>query len=405
MYLCQVAPYVTYPPRMGGDHRTHGLVKGFPEAGDTVVRYCQGGSPAMYKSLDLRRTVEIADNYTEYRHLHPLHEIIKPPMLLGYPNLLASAALHLASDGLDDMFADADVVLVREPWQAPYVLDNADDDTPVIFSSHNVETERFGDIKQPLFESWTEERVNRLERRAVEDSDAIVCTSERDVRVYREKYDPGGPIIVAPNGTYENNLREHRPISKAAKQIRRQYDIDADSTVCLFMGSNYRPNVEAAEATVEVARKLDLSQTAIDFLIMGSVGNAFDNIDLPENVTTTGYVEKEFEAHFDAADIALNPMLSGGGTNIKLVDYFARSLPVVSTPFGVRGTDVKTGEHLLVATIDDFPHTIETLAANAGRRQELGEAARKLAAKQYTWESASRTLCKNVKDLFGPFEP
>jgi glycosyltransferase involved in cell wall biosynthesis len=403
MHLCQVAPYVTYPPRMGGDHRTHGLVKEFPEAGHTVQRYCQGGSPAMYKSLDLRRHVRIAEDYHEYRHLNPLHEATKAPMLLGYPNLLAHRSLRIANDGLDEMFGDADVVLAREPWQMPYVLDHVPEDTPIVFSSHNVETERFGDIRQPLFAERVEQEVDRLERRSVEESDAIVCTSEHDADVYREGYDPGGPILVAPNGTYEDSLREHRPESEGAKQVRRQYGIDSDTTVSLFMGSNYRPNVEAAEAVVDMAREFAGSHFDAEFIVMGSVGNALDKSSLPDNLVTTGYVEEEFEAHFDAVDIALNPMLSGGGTNIKLIDYFARSLPVISTHFGARGLDATAGEHLLSADIEQFPERIESLGDDENRRCTLGRSGQRLAASKYTWEASSRELCEFITEKFGPF--
>lgn len=399
MDLCQVAPYVTYPPRMGGDHRTHGLVKEFPEMGDTVVRYCQGGSPAMYKSLDLRRNVKISDGYEEYRHLHPIHEVVKAPMLLGYPNLFASKALRLASDGLDGMLHEADIVLAREPWQAPYVLDETGDETPVIFSSHNVETERFGDIEQPKFADWVVDRVDELERRAVEESDAVVCTSKRDAAVYREKYDPGGPMIVAPNGTYEDDLRDHRPDSDAAKHVRHRYGIPDNATLCMFMGSNYRPNVKAAEATADVAREMVDEKPPVHFLIMGSVGKELVNSEMPLNVTTTGYVENDFEAHFDATDIALNPMLSGGGTNIKLIDYFARSLPVVSTPFGARGTDVKDEKHLLIANIEDFPKKIRELVSRPSHRRALGNSGCKLAAQQYTWEASSKILRNRIRKL------
>ncbi|QDX41033.1 glycosyltransferase family 4 protein [Salarchaeum sp. JOR-1] len=403
MHLTQVAPYVTYPPRLGGDHRTHGLVKEFPEFDDVVERFCQGGSPAMYKSLDLRREVEIAENYTEYRHLHPLHELLKAPMLLGYPNVFQSEALGIASAGLGRMLEDADVVLAREPWQTPYVLDHVNDDTPVVFSSHNVETERFGDISQPVFSDWVEHRVDALERESVEGADAIVCTSERDADVYREKYDPGGPILVAPNGTYEESLREHRPKSESAERVRERYGIAEDATVCLFMGSDYKPNVEAANATLDVAHELLGESPPVHFLIMGSVGNALSEGNLPENVTTTGYVEEDFEAHFDAADIALNPMLSGGGTNIKLIDYFARSLPVVSTPFGARGLDATDGRELVISEIDDFPAAIEAFATNLEQRREIGQAGRELAAEKYTWEASSSKLRKFVYSEFGPF--
>lgn len=403
MHLCQVVPYVTYPPRMGGDHRSHGLVKELPELGDTVVRFCQGGSPAMYRSLDLRRQVEISHEYTEYRHLNPVHEAVKAPMLLGYPNIFASQALCIASDGLPELLRHTDVVLAREPWQMPFVLKHTPDDTPIIFSSHNVETERFGDIQQPFFEDWTARRVKKLERKAVEETDAVVCTSERDIATYGERYNLNGPTIVTPNGTYENDLREHRPDSEDAKQLRRKYDIPDERMACLFMGSNYRPNVDAAEAAIDVTRTANERELPIHLLIMGSVGDALDDSNLPENVTTTGYVDEKFEAHFDAADIALNPMRIGGGTNIKLIDYMARSLPVVSTPFGVRGLDATDDEHLIVTDLDAFPDVLNRLGQNQDRRQEIGTSGRRLAAKKYTWEAASRHLRAQIQELFGPF--
>jgi glycosyltransferase involved in cell wall biosynthesis len=141
----------------------------------------------------------------------------------------------------------------------------------------------------------------------------------------------------------------------------------------------------------------------IHFLILGSVGNAVSGRNLPVNVTVTGYVEDNFEAHLDAADIALNPMQSGGGTNIKLIDFFARSLPVVSTPFGARGVDVTDGKELFIATIDDFPEAIRSLGGASERRHQIGHAARHLASERYTWEAGSRKLRERILNEFGPF--
>lgn len=403
MDVCQIVPYVSYPPRMGGDHRSHGLVKEFPSEGSSVTRFCQGGSPAKYRSLDLRRRVRIDNRYEERRHLNPLHEAVKAPMLLGYPNLLASSSLRFASDGLDGLIEDADVVVVREPWQMTYVLDNTPVETPVVFSSHNVETERFGDISQPAFEEWVKQRVDELERRAVERTDAIICTSERDADVYREQYDPGGPIFVAPNGTYEDDVRPHHPESAAALECRATYGIAEEATVCVFMGSNYKPNVEAAEAIVSIAEEMTDRSPPIHFLVLGTVGKSIQSANAPENLTVTGYIEDGFEAHLDASDIALNPMQSGGGTNIKLLDYFARSLPAISTPFGARGVDATDGTELVVAKLSEFPDAIETLAFDEEKRRRIGRAARRLTAEQYTWESASRHVHGKLTALFGPF--
>jgi glycosyltransferase involved in cell wall biosynthesis len=357
----------------------------------------------MYKSLDFRRKVSIAEGYTEHRHLHPFHELLKAPMLFGYPNVFQSKALQLVNNSLGRMLDKADIVLVREPWQTPYVFDRTDNHTPVIFSSHNVETERFGDISQPAFERWFEARIDDMEKQSVQGADAVVCTSDRDADTYRQKYDPSCPIIVAPNGTYQNNLRDHRPESKRATQIRNQYDIPLNATVCLFMGSNYKPNIEAVMSVCEVAMELSDRVPPVHFLILGSVGHAFNTGSTPDNVVITGYVEENFEAYFDAADIALNPMCSGGGTNIKLIDYFARSLPVITTPFGVRGLDVRGSKDAIIAEIDDFVDAIDNLREKQSRLKTLGSAGRRLAAKKYTWESTSQQLRNRLYELFGPF--
>ncbi len=47
-----------------------------------------------------------------------------------------------------------------------------------------------------------------------------------------------------------------------------------------------------------------------------------------------------------AASVAVNPMVSGSGTNLKIVEYLAAGVPVVSTPFGMRGLDLRPDEHL-----------------------------------------------------------
>lgn len=398
MHLCQVVPYASYPPRRGGDHRTHGLVMEFVNQGDTVTRYCQGGTPETYRSLDFSHSIQIQEGYQERRHLHPLHELVKAPMLLGYPNLFASNVLRFASNGLPELLETADVVMVREPWQMPYVLDTAPEKTHIVFSSHNVEAERFDDIDRPVFDDRTMNRVRELERQAVTEADAIVCTSERDAGVYREIYRTETLTLVAPNGTYERNIREHRPNSDAAVRVRQQYEIDEQATVCLFMGSDYQPNVKAAKATISLAQELKTSGS-VHFLLMGSVGNSLSGHNTPNNVTITGYVEEDFEAHFDASDIALNPMISGGGTNIKLFDYFARSLPVVSTPFGVRGIDVEDGVHLAIRELNKFTKCITNLGIDQHKREILGSNARTLTREDYTWESSSKLIRNELSNL------
>lgn len=393
MNILQVSPYVVEPPNTGGDHRTHGIVKEFPRLGATVTRYCQGGSPDIYRDLDFRREVQVSNGYVERRHLCPIHDLVMAPVLLGYPNVLASSALRQCSGQLDQLLETADLILVRGPWQVRELLDRSD--VPVVYSSHNVEVERF-ESTHPPFYRLLRDRVRELERVAVEETAATICTSERDANMYRDRFDVRSPLIIAPNGTSRNNIRDQNSESDSADALRERYGFARDTPVVLFVGSNYGPNVEAAEHILDIAHRMRSQQLDVQFLIVGTVGNAVE-FSAP-NVTVTGFVD-EFEAHFDIADLALNPMMTGAGTNIKLFDYFARGLPVVSTPFGVRGIEIEAGTHSCVVKLNEFSDAILRLLESPEKREWISRNAQSLVADKYTWETISEQLFHRLKTL------
>jgi glycosyltransferase involved in cell wall biosynthesis len=93
---------------------------------------------------------------------------------------------------------------------------------------------------------------------------------------------------------------------------------------------------------------------------MGSVSLALDGAELPGNVDLTGQFAPEFKrAVLSVADLALNPVATGSGTNLKMLDYFAAGTPVVSTPFGARGLGVNPGEHYMIGESHRFGQAIE----------------------------------------------
>ena len=88
---------------------------------------------------------------------------------------------------------------------------------------------------------------------------------------------------------------------------------------------------------------------------------------------------------FHAADIALNPIFRGSGSNIKMFDYLAGGLPVVTTPVGARGIDGSDNEHYRVADRDEYVDAVEQLLQDAELRDRLGAKGRDLAVKRYDW--------------------
>ena len=77
------------------------------------------------------------------------------------------------------------------------------------------------------------------------------------------------------------------------------------------------------------------------FLIFGSAGDTIA-FPAPHNARILGVVDDERKKELlSMADVALNPILSDCGANVKMFDFMAMGLPVVTTDVGVRG--IETG--------------------------------------------------------------
>lgn len=74
------------------------------------------------------------------------------------------------------------------------------------------------------------------------------------------------------------------------------------------------------------------------------------------------------EPYYERADVAVAPILTGGGTRIKILEAFALHRPVVSTTIGCEGIPARNGEHLL---IEDAPGAFASALLELGRRPEL----------------------------------
>ena len=80
------------------------------------------------------------------------------------------------------------------------------------------------------------------------------------------------------------------------------------------------------------------------------------------------------------------PILTGGGTRLKILEAMALGTPVVTTSKGMEGLDLCPGEHILVA--DDptaFAEAILALFADPTLRQRLALNAQHLIQEKYNW--------------------
>jgi glycosyltransferase involved in cell wall biosynthesis len=164
----------------------------------------------------------------------------------------------------------------------------------------------------------------------------------------------------------------------------------------VFFGSWHPPNLDAARLIMEVAAE----RPEVLFLSCGSHGQAFEDLITPANVVFTGNVTERTKAKLlDTADVALNPMRTGSGTNLKLIEYLTAAIPVLSTPFGARGTEVVDGEHLLLASPERLASGLDDILADPEASARRALAGRALVQHRYDWTRLGQTLSQLVADL------
>jgi len=103
------------------------------------------------------------------------------------------------------------------------------------------------------------------------------------------------------------------------------------------------------------------------------------------NVTLTGFVD-DVRPLVARTWVSVVPLLTGGGTRLKILEAMALGTPVVSTSKGAEGLDVEAGKHLLIADTPELfaQHAIRLLKEPELRRQ-LADNAYELLSKKYDW--------------------
>jgi glycosyltransferase involved in cell wall biosynthesis len=96
------------------------------------------------------------------------------------------------------------------------------------------------------------------------------------------------------------------------------------------------------------------------------------NLPLPptKNVTLTGFVD-DIQSLIAQAKISIVPLLTGGGTRLKILEAMALRTAVVSTSKGAQGIEVTPEDNILIA---DTPEAFSKAVIRILKQPNLGEA-------------------------------
>jgi glycosyltransferase involved in cell wall biosynthesis len=336
-----------YPAQSGGSLRSFGLANALRHHGLEVFVYSMAGLKKDYlarRRSSIQVWPEGINEYVDRRTSWFLiqcasYALSLPPMwLTAYLRRAAASPREMLLPSLlREKLAWCDVVVADFPFVHPIFAAPSARGRLRVLNTHNVEHRLLGDQGR-----WHKRRIREMvkdiEVKASEGADILVtcCTDDADffeanARVRRS--------IIVPNGI---DVRRFHDIELHRARVRRELGIADDVKLFLFTASRWGANRDAFDYLLEFARKHRqlLAEQKIHLLVVGNV--TAEQVRLP-GFTAAGRVAV-VEPYFAAADAALNPIVSGAGTNLKTSEFIASRLPIVTTRFGARGFRLEDGK-------------------------------------------------------------
>ncbi|GFM31471.1 glycosyltransferase [Novosphingobium sp. PY1] len=288
---------------------------------------------------------------------------------------------------------EAHVVVFSHPWIYPLVKDQLRPNQVVIYESHNVE----GFLRAQLLSDEHPVERDVLEGVILDELECgkranwiLTCSHEDLLRFNRLYGFSPEKMRVVPNGVMA--FASAVPTAAERTIARLELGLPEKAFVGIFIGSAYGPNVDAAHFINDV---LSAASPETIFIIAGGVGAQMRPA--RSNVIITGTLDDATRNKwYAAAEFAVNPMMAGSGTNIKMFDFMAAGLPIVTTDIGARG--IENGEafmHVVPARAEAFAAAIAELARSPENCAAMGRAARMCVEENYSWE--------RISDLLGHF--
>lgn len=382
--------FAVWPPRGGGQSRVFHLYRHLAEQADiTLVVLCGPDQP-------LRRQ-EIAPGLTQISvprsaaHQGFENDWSRRVGWIPVTDIVAARAMHLTPDYLaclDEAVQGAQVLVASHPYLVSLLQDRRQKDQALWFEAHNVEWTLKKGLLSPCEGEEAAEAARQLlawvhedERQAWLGSSVVLACTDTDLQHLQTLYGPtSARQHVAPNGYSPEETQWTTPEFRA--HVR--HSLGVQGPVALFMGSWHGPNLEAVEEILQWSPKLP----DVQFWILGSAARKFERHASPPGVCLLGEVdEREKQIFLSAADLALNPMWQGSGSNLKMFDYMAAGLPVISTSFGARGLLALPDEHYIPAERHEFVARITDvlMLQSAADRQALAQRAHAHVASHFSW--------------------
>ncbi len=377
-----VSTFSVFPRQGGGQVRTYNLYKNLAEFYDVeIISYTWDGQPYFEEYIAQGLKEVCVPRCGEHQKQEVVMEK-KVGMSVGDIAMITLGGnTPLYRKKLEESIKKSDMVVLSHPYLYNTAMEYIENQV-VIYEAQDVESA----IKKEILPdtAYAKELVKRVydvEKKCCEAAKFILACSEEDRENLSSIYGvDAGKITVVPNGV-DCNKTKFTPLERRL-EIKKAMNLQNEK-IGLFIGSWHGPNLKASEKIIEFAPECKDTK----FLIMGSQCDYFKGKTLPENVGLLGMVSEETKNRvFSLVDFALNPMDSGSGTNLKIFDYLSAGIPVITTEFGVRGTN--NLDAFIISSIEQMSSCINDFRIDQhSDRITLG---RKYVEQEFDWSVSAK---------------
>ncbi|MBE7097071.1 glycosyltransferase [Bacillus cereus] len=265
-----------------------------------------------------------------------------------------------------------------------------------ILDQHNVESLIFkrliqseNSVVKKALGAIEYKKLRKFEIGMLHKAGQVICLSEEDQKEFMQ---------LGINKDKINIL----PIHLKSSYCKNNKSLSGEKFKLLFLGSmSWYPNQNGIKWFLENVW-VSLDKRYYELYIVGSnPPETIKQYHNGENVHVTGYVE-DINEYIEKCDISIVPLFIGSGQRVKIIESFAKGIPVISTSIGAEGLIYTNGEDIIIAdTIEDFINRLEDVRSNRGQLDALTFNAHENFKSNYSAEFLPAKLQKIIENCRG----
>lgn len=390
MHILFVAEEVPWPLDRGDRIRAYHLLRGMGKKHKVTVICFDNGDNAGERVNAIKHICERIVLIPLSVHQMYLN-ILRHPLLPVTTGARASGSMRRKINELirREQFDLVYVYQLKMAWQAekitltPKIIDYTD-----ALSLYKKRLAGYAGGFEKWWHTFEAARLLQYEKKTVKRCTMGFFASDEDNK-YLKQYAPHANLEVLPNGVDTDYFVHGSGVPGNG--------INAEEKAIIFFGNfEYPPNVDGLKYFLnDIFPSIREKAPGCNLYVVGKKPPEWAKE--TDKIIVTGYVE-DIREYLQKAAVVICPIRFGAGTRIKILEAMAMGKPVVSTSLGCEGIDVNPGQNIEVADEPgEFVLKTVNLLEDIMLRNKIGQEARILVEKKYSWDIVINQLNNQIK--------